>query len=253
MNNANHTPGSTAPSLLITICARGGSKGIPGKNVRQLAGKPLIQYTTETAQKLMARWPGQRHLALSTDSDEIKQAAAHAGLHTSYTRPDEHATDSAGKLVTIRHLLMHEEAAAGRRFDYVLDLDVTSPMRTVADLEAAFALLETHPTAHNLYSVNPAARNPYFNMVEALPDGTFATPRDGGLFLTRQSAPDVYDLNASFYYYRRSFFEDGESLRVISPRGIVYVMPHMCFDLDHPVDFEFMEYLVSNEKLGFEL
>jgi len=233
--------------LLITICARGGSKGIPGKNIRPMNGKPLIHYTIETAKKFGRGAP----IALSTDSDEIKAAAAIEGLDTTYTRPPELATDSAGKIETIEHLVRYQEILRGKQFDFVLDLDVTSPLRTVDDLESAFKIISSDAEALNLFSVNPAARNPYFNMVEPSGDGYYKLVKQGN-FLTRQSAPPVYELNASFYFYRRTFFEQ-EKKATINSRSLVYVMPHICFDLDHAIDFEFMEYLVANNKLGFSL
>ncbi len=70
--------------------------------------------------------------------------------------------------------------------------------------------------------------------------------------MTRQSAPKVYDLNASFYWYRNSFFDSGDKT-AITDKSLIYVMDHICFDLDHPVDFLFMEYLLQNNKLDFEL
>jgi CMP-N,N'-diacetyllegionaminic acid synthase len=235
--------------LLITICARGGSKGIPGKNIRLLNGKPLIAYSIETAEKFAA---GKNAvISLSTDSMDIKEAAANAGLASGYTRPDALATDSAGKTGVIRDLLLYEEQKRGIQFDYILDLDVTSPLRNKQDLESAFEIIEKDKAALNLFSVNTANRNPYFNMVEQQPNGYYGLVKKGN-FLTRQSAPAVYELNASFYFYRRSFF-DQEAPATISDRSLVYVMPHLCFDLDHPVDFEFMDFLVSNHKLGFDL
>ncbi len=235
-------------NLLITICARGGSKGIPGKNIRQLNGKPLIAYSIDTAKKFGG---SEAVLAISTDSEDIKNVAEQAGLHTSYSRPAHLATDQAGKIETIEDLLLHEEKVHGKRFDYILDLDVTSPLRTVQDLKDAFAIIRSDEQALNLFSVNPAARNPYFNMVEQSEDGYYRLVKKGS-FLTRQSAPKVYELNASFYFYRRAFFEQ-ESKPTIGARSLVYIMPHTCFDLDHPIDFEFMEFLVSNNKLGFAL
>ena len=105
--------------------------------------------------------------------------------------------------------------------------------------------------ALNLFSVNHAARNPYFNMVEQQPNGYYGLIKKGE-FVTRQSAPNVYDLNASFYFYRRTFFESGNT-KSITEKSLIYVMPHICFDLDHPIDFEFMEYLMANNKLTFQL
>lgn len=239
-------------NILITLCARGGSKGIPGKNIKLIAGKSLLAYSIDLTNRLKKKWNAK--VALSTDDPEIKKVAAANGVDTEYQRPDFLATDSAGKIDTIRDLLLYEETLVGYKYDYVLDLDVTSPLRTLSDVEKALELLIANSEAKNLFSVNNAARNPYFNMVEENSNGFYSlvkTNPDGSL-LTRQSAPKVYDLNASFYWYRRSFFESG-SKSAITDKSLIYAMDHICFDLDHPVDFLFMEYLLQNNKLDFEL
>jgi CMP-N-acetylneuraminic acid synthetase len=239
-------------NILISICARGGSKGIPGKNIRLLNGLPLIAYSIRTARKFAAAAAGHNvHIGLSTDSDEIRQVAGEQGLHTNYRRPAALATDEVGKLGVIRDLLQFEESSANKAFDYIIDLDITSPLRTVADLQSALALLKEDPQALNIFSVNKANRNPYFNMVEKKEDGYYGLSKKGS-FLTRQSAPPVFELNASFYIFRKDFFSSGAAA-AISERSLIYVMPHVCFDLDHPVDFEFMEFLVKHNKLDFEL
>ncbi len=242
-------------NLLITICGRGGSKGIPGKNIRNIGNKPLIAYSIETAKKFCEALVGvcSPTITLSTDSEEIKNVAAQFGLQTNYVRPPEMATDAAGKLPVLVDILNWEEKNRNIRFDYLLDLDITSPLRTVEDLEKAFQILQQDENALNLFSVNQAHRNPYFNMVEQNESGYYSLVKklpDG--VLTRQAAPKVYDMNASFYFYKRSFFESS-CKTAISPKSLIYVMPHLCFDLDEPVDFLFMEYLIENKKLGFEL
>lgn len=236
-------------NLLITLCARGGSKGIPGKNIRPLNGKPLIGYSIETAQRFGKSFNAD--IALSTDDDQIREAASAFGIKSIYQRPVHLATDTAGKIETIENLLLYEEKTRNKKYDYILDLDVTSPLRTVEDLQQAFHTISNDPQAFNLFSVNHAARNPYFNMVEQQPSGYYGLIKTGN-FVTRQSAPPVYDLNASFYFYRRNFFEQGLK-KTITERSLIYVMPHLCFDLDHPVDFEFMSFLIENNKLGFTL
>lgn len=236
-------------NLLITLCARGGSKGIPGKNIRPLNGKPLIGYSIETAQHFGK--PLNADIALSTDDELIRKAASPFGVNSTYQRPPHLATDTAGKIETIEDLVLHEEKTRSKKYDYILDLDVTSPLRTVEDLQEAFRIISSDPQALNLFSVNPAARNPYFNMVEQQPNGYYGLIKTGN-FVTRQSAPPVYDMNASFYFYRRTFFEQGLR-KTITERSLIYVMPHMCFDLDHPVDFDFMSFLLENNKLGFTL
>lgn len=236
-------------NILITICARGGSKGIPGKNIRPLNGKPLIGYSIDVAKRFAAKYEAK--LSLSTDDALIRSAAEQFGLSTLYSRPEQLATDAAGKIETIAHLLRYEENLEQKQYDYVLDLDVTSPMRTLHDLEEAFEMICKDEEAYNLFSVNPANRNPYFNMVEQQENGYYGLIKKG-TFVTRQSAPKVYDLNASFYFYRRHFFERTAST-TITDRSLIYVMPHNCFDLDHPVDFDFMEYLLVHNKLDFIL
>ncbi|MEN9907220.1 MAG: hypothetical protein RLZZ540_361 [Bacteroidota bacterium] len=238
--------------ILITICARGGSKGIPGKNIKNIAGKPLIEYTINTAKQLATKLGAV--IAVSTDDLIIKKAAEKTGVFTDYNRPEFLATDKAGKIDTIKDLLFYEESLIQDKYDFVLDLDVTSPLRTLNDLEEAFQILYDSTDAYNLFSVNEAARNPYFNMVEENKDGfyTLVKTNPDGSVMTRQSAPKVFDLNASFYWYRRSFFE-ADLKSAITNKSLIYKMNHICFDLDHPVDFLFMEYLLENDKLGFQL
>jgi CMP-N,N'-diacetyllegionaminic acid synthase len=238
-------------SILITICARGGSKGIPGKNIRNLAGRPLIDYSIAIAKKFAENSGG--FVALSTESEEIKTLAASCGLNFDYTRPGYLASDTAGKLETLKDLLFFEEKKNAQSFDYLLDLDVTSPLRTIKDLEDGFKIFLQQKEALTLFSVNKAARNPYFNMVEKKSNNFFNLIKTHDeFFLTRQSAPAVYDMNASFYFYRRKFF-DMEKTGPITDRSLIYEMPHICFDLDHLIDFEFMEYLIQNNKLDFQL
>ncbi|MBR1575690.1 MAG: acylneuraminate cytidylyltransferase family protein [Bacteroidales bacterium] len=237
---------------LITICARGGSKGIPGKNIKPIAGKPLIAYSIDCARKVGDALPGGADILLSTDSDEIRACAARWGLESDYRRPARLAEDHCAKLDAIADALEWSEARQGCRYDCLLDLDCTSPLRTVDDVLEAFRILEGDPQALDIFSVSPASRNPYFNMVEQNPSGYYSLVKDGSRFTTRQSAPAVYDMNASFYIYRRAFFEQG--LRdPNTSRSLVYVMQHRCFDLDEPVDFEFMRFLLEQHKLGFEL
>lgn len=238
-------------NILITICARGGSKGIPGKNIKNINGKPLIQYTIDLANLFKDRW--QATIGLSTDDFQIKSIVENLGISTNYVRPDYLATDSAGKIDTIKDLLLYQESLINKKFDFVLDLDVTSPLRNLNDIENSFYLIK-RSTANTLFSVNSAARNPYFNMVEEKENGFYSLVKTNsdGSFLTRQSAPKVFELNASFYWYRRNFFDLGFN-SPITDKSLIYIMPHICFDLDHPIDFNFMEYLLEQKKLDFEL
>ncbi len=235
--------------ILITLCARGGSKGIPGKNIRPIAGKPLISYSIKHAKEFSKIYDSD--IALSTESKEIKSIAENFELITRYSRPEVLATDTAGKIETILHLLEYEEKTRKNRYDYVLDLDISSPFRCLDDLINAFQQILKDKNALNIFSVNKANRNPYFNMVEQQPNGYYSLVKMGN-FLTRQSAPKVFDMNASFYIFRRSFF-DTTCNSTICERSLIYELPHICFDLDHQMDFDFMEFLINNNRLDFTI
>ena len=239
-------------NILITICARGGSKGIPQKNIKLIAGKPLIAYTIEVANKFRKEFANTT-IALSTDSLEIKNIASVYGLETDYIRPDYLSGDTIGKIDAIKNVLSFYEKANDIRYDYILDMDVTSPLRNLEDISNALLLIEKDKNALNIFSVSTPDRNPYFNMVEKQSNGYYSlVKKNEGLVLTRQSAPEVYSLNASFYIYRHDFF-DLECKGAITDRSIVYLIPHICFDLDNLIDFKFMSFLIENNKLDFDL
>lgn len=235
--------------ILITLCARGGSKGIPRKNIKFINGVPLIAYSIAHAKAFASIYKAD--IALSTDCFNIREVAKNYGLETSYKRPENLSLDNTGKVETIMHLLFYEESIRGKKYDYILDLDISSPLRNLDDLTQGFKKILNDPQVLNLFSVNPANRNPYFNMVELQENGYYGLVKEG-IFLTRQSAPVVYDLNASFYFYKREFFNQ-QTPKIICGRSLIHVMEHICFDLDHPIDFEFMEFLIANKKLGFEI
>lgn len=237
---------------LITICARGGSKGIPGKNIKELNGKPLIFYTIQVAKEFQTAFQ-EVEIILSSDSEEIIKTAERYGLKSDYRRPENLASDTAGKIDVISNVLIWKEKVDKCQFDFIIDLDVTSPLRNLADLTSAFKMIKENDEALNLFSVSPASRSPYFNMVEQKENGFYAKIKDSNSFvLTRQSAPKVFDMNASFYFYKRSFFSLGYQ-GAITDKSMIYIVPHICFDLDHPIDFEIISFLMVNNKLDFTL
>jgi CMP-N,N'-diacetyllegionaminic acid synthase len=235
-------------NILITVCARGGSKGIPGKNIKLLNGKPLIEYTLNSANFFSKKHKST--IAISTDDEKILSVCNSLGFYTNYKRPFELSTDNVGKTDTINDILLFEEKNQNIIYDYILDLDVTSPLRTQLDLNDAFEKLKYNSSALNIFSVNKANKNPYFNMVEQNENGYFELSKKGD-FLTRQSANPVYELNASFYFYKRDFFNNTIK-KVVNERSLIHLMDHICFDLDHPIDFEFMNFLLENNKIDFE-
>lgn len=237
-------------NILLTICARGGSKGILNKNIKPLNGIPLIAYTIRTGFQFAEKYNAD--FSLSTDSEEIRIVAAKYGMLSNYQRPIELASDTAGKISAIKHLVDFEEKKRSKHYDFIVDMDVTSPLRNLDDLEGAFFQLQKHHDALNIFSVSPAYRNPYFNMVEQLDNDYVRLVKEFGEIKSRQDAPKVFDMNASFYIFKKDFFKEGWEIAT-TDRSLAYVVPHICFDIDHPIDFIFMEILLKKRLLDFEL
>ena len=126
--------------VLCTICARGGSKGIPKKNIKLLNKKPLISYSINHAFDFSKSY-NSVDIALSTDDNEIKEISSKYGLKTSYTRPDELSSDNTGKIEALKHVLNYYENLNKIKYDIILDLDVSSPLRTQKNLQSALKKL----------------------------------------------------------------------------------------------------------------
>jgi CMP-N,N'-diacetyllegionaminic acid synthase len=223
-------------STIATICARGGSSGLPGKNIRPLFGQPLIAHTIEQA----LRTPGIDRIFVSTDDDAIAAAASEAGAEVPFMRPAELATSTAPKLPVIRHLVQGVEAI-GVQVDRIVDLDPTSPLRDIEDITACLALLDAHTDV--VITGYPAEKNPYFNMVELNDQGHahLSKATQGGV-VARQQAPAVYAMNASVYVWWRRTLDTG----IWGGRARLHVMPReRSIDIDSPIDFEIVQLLMA--------
>ncbi|GAB4208692.1 MAG: acylneuraminate cytidylyltransferase family protein [Tibeticola sp.] len=222
---------------IATICARGGSKGLPGKNLRPLAGKPLIVHSIEQALACRAL----AGVCVSTDDEAIAAVAAAAGATVPYQRPAELATDEAGKLPVIEHLVQHLEAQ-GLVIDTVVDLQPTSPLRTVGDIEGALDEY-TRTAASLVVSVTEPSHNPYYTLVEAQPDGTLALSKPAA-FARRQDAPAVWGLNGAIYVWQRAALERAAREGFWTVPARPFVMPRArSVDIDDALDFEWAEWL----------
>ena len=226
---------------LAVICARGGSKGVPGKNLRDLAGKPLIAHSI-----LQAKDSGLFDaVAISSDSGDILEAAKTWGADVTVTRPDALASDTAPKIPAIRHCAETAEEETGLNFDTIVDLDATAPLRNADDIRGAVELLEGSD-ADNVVSAMPARRSPYFNLVERDETGRVhlskppATP-----IARRQDAPECFDLNASvFAWTRDTLFSDNDY--ALGDNTLLFVMPEdRSIDIDTETDFKFVEFLMT--------
>lgn len=230
-------------SLVCTICARGGSKGVVGKNARELVGKPLLAWTIE-----QARETGLFDaIAFGSDSEALLDAALKAGADIAVKRPDEMATDTAPKLPAIRHCLEQAIAQMGRTPDIFVDLDVTSPLRLASDITGAVALLRLSG-ARNVITGAPARRSPYFNLVEQREDGSIALSKSADPpIVRRQDAPRCFDMNASIYVWRVAPFL--EQMAVFYPDTRLFEMPEeRSIDIDSDLDFALVELLLRQRQ-----
>jgi len=227
--------------VLAVICARGGSKGVPRKNLRLLAGQPLIVHTIEVVRKC----PSIDQVVVSTDDPDIAEIARKNGAEVPFMRPKELALNSSAKLPVIKHAVNYMESKESYRPDIVVDLDPTSPLRTEADIEACIKMIRDEG-AGNVFSVTKARRNPYFNMVEIV-DGKVrlvkTLPRP---VVRRQDAPQVFDMNASIYAWKREVLMNNDS--IFLERTRIYEMPGWALDIDSETDFEFVEFILKKRK-----
>jgi len=226
-------------SRICTICARGGSKGVKNKNIRELAGKPLIALSLE-----QARYSRLFDLiAVSSNSAEILDVARSHGADLLIVRPSELASDTAAKIPAIRHCVEEAEQFFGKRFDVIVDLDATSPLRLVEDIRGAVNLLESSNVL-NVITAAPSRRSPYFNLVELDKDGTvrLSKPLDMPI-VRRQDSPQCFDMNASIYVWKRSALFDYPTVFNADTR--LFVMPEeRSIDIDTELDFEIVELMM---------
>jgi len=228
--------------ILLTVAARGGSKGVKNKNIRMLCGAPLIAYTIIQAKK----WGRAERIICSTDSDEIASIARQYGADVPFIRPPELATDESGKIEVLRHAVKAVEREDGIVYPIIVDLDVTAPVRKVSDIDEALQLFQ-EKRPKTIFSVVPSRKNPYFNMVELDDENRAVLVKAlDSTVRRRQDAPRVYDMNASIYVYNRDYLLDESTQSAISDRSFVFVMDELsAFDIDSELDFQFIEFLVS--------
>ena len=231
---------SARAAVLATICARGGSKGVPGKNLRELAGRPLIAYTIECARACRE----VDAIVVSTDDERIARAAEACGVEVPFRRPAAMASDTAAKLPAIRHAARWMEENRGLRAELVLDLDVTVPLRAAQDVSACVGEFARGWDA--VITVYDAERNPYFNMIEMGDSGARVVKAPPGPVFRRQDAPRVYSVTPAVFGLRRDLLERTDYVydgRV----GIVEMPRERAVDIDHEVDFAFAEFLLRRQ------
>lgn len=177
---------------LYVIPARGGSKGIPHKNIRPLAGKPLIGYSVDVARQLA----DDADICVTTDDPAIAAVVEAMGLKVPFLRPAELATDKSGTYEVLLHALDFYEQR-GIHYDCLVLLQPTSPLRTADDVRRAMALYSDD--IDMVVTVKEAASNPYYNCYETDADGYLTISKGDGSFTRRQDAPKVWEYNGAVY------------------------------------------------------
>lgn len=224
---------------LVIIPARSGSRGIPGKNIKLLGDKPLIQYSIDAALKVF----NKEDILVSTDSKEIKVIAENCGLNVPFLRPDELATDFTSSQDVILHAIDYTQQR-GQNYDSVVLLQPTSPFRNAQHIEEAIKLYDKR--LEMVVSVKVSDHNPYYTLYEESDNG-FLTQSKKAKFTRRQDCPNVYAYNGAIYVI---------SIDALKTKSIAefdkvkkYEMSELhSIDLDTPLDWDLAE-IVLNKYL----
>jgi N-acylneuraminate cytidylyltransferase len=229
--------------LLTVIPARGGSKGLPGKNTRPLAGLPLLAHSIRCA-----RLAGLIDVIVSTDSPEIADVAHAHGAAVPFMRPHELATDAAAMMPVIEHALLEMESRAGERFDRVLLLDPTSPGRLPSDIEAAHRILDGDDAAMGVVAVSRPHFNPYWVGVTPIDGAMQPAFPEQARAARRQDLPAFFRINGSLYLWRRDYVVSRSHWSEV--RILPYEIPESrAFSIDTLEEFEMAEWLLTTGRL----
>lgn len=235
-------------SVLALIPARGGSKGLPGKNIRSFSGHPLIAHSI-----FMARMcPLISRIVVSTEDSKIAEIARDYGAEVPFKRPKELAQDDTPMWPVVRHALQAIEAAHNERYDYLLLLDPTSPGRTPEDVEKALKSLEENKKADGVLGVSQPSFNPIWHCVVEKEGWMTRLIPEGGQYHRRQDVPTVYRMNASLYIWRRDFIHACEK-NEWSKEGnfLLHEIPESrAIHIDDLHEFEVAELLIKKNLIS---
>lgn len=223
-------------NILYLIPARGGSKGLPGKNIKQLNGKPLVYYTVDAAREV----GNDADICVSTDDEVIATVVKQYGLEVPFLRPGEIATDYATSEQVIDHAISFYESI-GKRYEYVVLLQPTSPLRTGQHLRDALSLINT--TTEIIVSVKETDANPYYVLFEENELGILEKSKDAN-FTRRQDCPKVFELNGAIYIIN---IVKLKSKGLSKLQKVKYVMDKKSsIDIDDDIDFKLAEVILIN-------
>ncbi len=241
--------------VLVTVCGRAGSKGFRNKNLKIFLGKPLVYYTLASAFDFKDRAKDTAtDIVLNTDSGSLREIVAEKYPEViPIDRPRELCGDTVPKMAVFQQSLEYMEKKTGERYDYLIDLDITSPLRQIDDVLGAYELKLSRPDAGLVFTGCPSRRNPYFNM--AMEQGDRVVKVIESPFTARQQAPRIYDINASIYVFNAEFLRTNTTGILWDTKCLLYKMKDTrVLDIDSEEDFDMMRliggYLFENEE-GF--
>lgn len=229
------------PKVLATICARGGSKGLPGKNIKKLKGKPLLAYSVDCANKcsIIGR------TILSTDNNQIRSVAKSLGVDT-IRRPSNLATDESPKIDSILHATEYVENKQNFYPDYIVDLDVGVPLRKPEDITNCVTILVENPKLDGVVTIYESERNPYFNMIEFSGSEIKLVKNAKKGILSRQEAPEVFSVSPAVFVWRRKSMS---IKHLYQGKWGAHIIPRRrAIDIDTKFDFDLVTWLMVNEK-----
>ena len=229
-------------NILFTICGRAGSKGFKNKNLKEMNGIPLVFYTLASVSLYKESHVNDNvSVALNTDSEHLIDLVKNQKVLEDVKfvfRKSELAGDAIAKVDVIRDTYK----TLNEQYDVVIDLDITSPLRQVNDIENIINVYNSDESFELITSVVPARRSPYFNMVEK--KGQFYKKICESSYVTRQETPLSYELNASIYAYRPSFLNCEITDTILDHRcGISIMKDYLILDIDSEEDFNMMSFL----------
>lgn len=233
--------------ILITICGRAGSKGFRNKNLKSFCDRPLVYYTLSAAELFCKARPDlQADLCLNTDSPELAELVARQYPEVVFLpRGDALGGDTVPKMAVFQDCLQRMEQQKDCVYDAVMDLDITSPLRTAGDVQNAVEMKEKREDLDLVFSVTEARRNPYFNMVRDCGDHVEKVIESP--FTARQQAPAIYDLNASIYVFRRDFLANNQTGILWDGKiGVTTMMDTGILDIDSEEDYRLMEVIAGH-------
>jgi len=228
--------------LLGSICCRAGSKGVVNKNIKPLCGKPLLHYTIETAYECHML----SDIIVSTDSAIIAEEAYKKGIKFIIDRPAALASDDASKWDVFIHAIALYEKSNNIKVDYIVDMDVTAPLKAAADIDGAAQTAINNPGADVIITAYEAESNPYFNMMQEDENGYAKMVASTGYPLVcRQHAPVVYSLSPSAFVIKKTALDQYSHWSQATCK--LHIMPReRAADIDTEMDFKFVEFLMMN-------